>query len=332
MSLFTDQKYLNILSSQLPLFKKKGDHLWNFRCPICGDSRKNKTKTRGYVYRKQNNLFFKCHNCGDGRSVSNLIKFLDTDLHKQYVLEVYKDSQNRFTQPKEKPQYNFRRPTFKKKKQVKLPTIKSLSDDHYAKSYLVKRKIPDKFLSLIYYAEDFSSWVKQYDEEYKGDSDPRILIPFFDKHGNLIAAQGRALNNTKLRYITIKIDKDAQKLYGLDRVNLNKKVYVVEGPIDSMFLDNCVAMAGSDVSDLSSIKDKVIIYDNEPRNREIVKKMEKTIENQTPICIWPSDLKFKDINDIIISGVSKDSIKDIIDSNTYVGPPAILKLNFWRKI
>ena len=124
MSLFTDQKYLNILSSQLTLFKKKGDHLWNFRCPVCGDSQKNKTKSRGYVYRKQNNLFFKCHNCGDGRSISNLIKFLNTDLHKQYVMEVYKDSQNRYTQPKEKPKYEFKRPTFKKRKQVKLHTIK----------------------------------------------------------------------------------------------------------------------------------------------------------------------------------------------------------------
>ena len=188
------------------------------------------------------------------------------------------------------------------------------------------------FLSLIYYAEDFSSWVKQYDEEYKGDSDPRILIPFFDKHGNLIAAQGRAFNNTKLRYITVKVDKDSQKIYGLDRIKLNKRVYIVEGPFDSMFLDNCLAMAGSDVSDLSFIDDKVIVYDNEPRNREIVKKMEKTVQNNIPICIWPSGLNYKDINDIIVSGVSKDKIKDIIDENTFKGPPAIIKLNMWKKI
>tara|TARA_B100001939_G_scaffold171422_1_gene147760 strand:+ start:88 stop:1086 length:999 start_codon:yes stop_codon:yes gene_type:complete len=332
MSLFTDQKYLNILSSQLPLFKKKGDHLWNFRCPVCGDSQKNKTKSRGYVYRKQNNLFFKCHNCGDGRSISNLIKFLNTDLHKQYVMEVYKDSQNRYTQPKEKPKYEFKRPTFKKKKQVKLPTIKSLSNDHYAKKYILGRRLPEKFHSLIYYAENFSEWVKIYDHNYKGDSDPRIVIPFFDKSGNLIAAQGRAFNNTKLRYITIKVEKDSQKIYGLDRVNLNKHVYVVEGPFDSMFLDNCIAMAGSDISDLSYVKDKVIVYDNEPRNIEIVKKMEKTIQNHIPLCIWPSGLNYKDINDIIISGIDKDKLQSIIDENTYTGPVATLKLNMWKKI
>jgi hypothetical protein len=247
-------------------------------------------------------------------------------------MEVYKDSQNRYTQPKEKPKYEFKRPTFKKKKQVKLPTIKSLSNDHYAKKYILSRRLPEKFYSLIYYAENFSEWVKIYDHEYKGDSDPRIVIPFFDKSGNLIAAQGRAFNNTKLRYITIKVDKDAQKIYGLDRVNLGKHVYVVEGPFDSMFLDNCLAMAGSDISDLSFVNDKVIVYDNEPRNIEIIKKMERSVQNHVPICIWPSDLRFKDINDIILSGVKKEKIQSIIDENTFSGPTAILKLNMWKKI
>jgi predicted RNA-binding Zn-ribbon protein involved in translation (DUF1610 family) len=332
MSIFTDVKYLNLLSSHLHLFKKKGEHLWNFRCPVCGDSQKNKIKTRGYVYRKQNSLFYKCHNCGDGRSISNLVKFLNADLHKNYVLEVYKDSENRYTQPKEKPKYEFKKPTFKKKNQIKLPNIESLDNNHYAKSYLLKRKIPEKYYSLIYYAENFSDWVKTYDENYQGLVEPRIVIPFFDKHGNLIAAQGRAFIKTKLRYITIKIDKNSQKVYGLDRVNLNNRVYVVEGPFDSMFLDNCLAMAGSDISDLSFINDKVLVYDNEPRNREIVSKMKNTIKNHIPICIWPADLKYKDINDIILSGVKKEKIQSIINENIFSGPVATLKLNIWKRV
>ena len=159
MSIFTDIKYLNLASSHLQSFKKKGEHLWNFRCPICGDSQKNKAKARGYVYRKQNALFYKCHNCGDGRSVSNLVKFLSVDIHKQYVLEVYKDGENRYTKPKEKPKYEFRRPSFKKKHQIKLPNIRSLPVEHYAKQYVLNRKVPLNFHSLLYYTDDFKQWV-----------------------------------------------------------------------------------------------------------------------------------------------------------------------------
>ena len=281
MSIFTDIKYLNLASSHLQLFKKKGDHLWNFRCPVCGDSQKNRTKARGYVYRKQNALFYKCHNCGDGRSVSNLIKFLSLDIHKQYVLEVYKDGENRYTQPKEKPKYEFKRPSFKKKHQIKLPSIRSLPVEHYAKQYVLNRRVPSVFHSLLYYTDDFKQWVNstvEIETKYElQENDSRLVIPFFDKKGNLIGAQGRALDQSELKYITIKISEDFKKIYGLDRVNINKHVYVVEGPIDSMFLDNCIAMAGSDISDLSFIKDKVIVYDNEPRNKEIVKKLEKQI-------------------------------------------------------
>ena len=336
MSIFTDIKYLNLASSHLQSFKKKGDHLWNFRCPVCGDSQKNRTKARGYVYRKQNALFYKCHNCGDGRSVSNLIKFLSLDIHKQYVLEVYKDGENRYTQPKEKPKYEFKRPSFKKKQQIKLPNIRSLPVEHYAKQYVLNRKVPPTFHSLLYYADDFKQWVNSTVEmgtKYElQENDSRLVIPFFDKKGNLIGAQGRALDQSELKYITIKISEDFKKIYGLDRVNINKHVYVVEGPIDSMFLDNCIAMAGSDISDLSFIKDKVIVYDNEPRNKEIVKKLEKQIIQNNSVCIWPSNLKFKDINDIIIGGMKKEKIKSIIDENTFKGPVATLKLNSWRKI
>ena len=90
MSIATDTKFLNFLSSRLDRFKRVRDNLWNFRCPLCGDSTKNKRKARGYVYQKQTDLFYKCHNCGSGLSIGNLIKEIDSNLHKQYVMERYK--------------------------------------------------------------------------------------------------------------------------------------------------------------------------------------------------------------------------------------------------
>ena len=91
MSSFIDVKYINLLSAKLPKFKRKSDYLFNFRCPHCGDSKKSSTKARGFVYRKKNDMFFKCHNCGMGQSLGNLIKFLDPIMYKEYALERFKD-------------------------------------------------------------------------------------------------------------------------------------------------------------------------------------------------------------------------------------------------
>ena len=82
MSSYIDIKFLNLLSTRLPKFKRKSDNLFNFRCPHCGDSQKSASKARGFVYRKKNDMFFKCHNCGMGQTLGNLIKFLDLKWEK----------------------------------------------------------------------------------------------------------------------------------------------------------------------------------------------------------------------------------------------------------
>ena len=91
MSMYVDIKYLNLISHRLQRFKKKGDYLWNFRCPYCGDSKKSQSKARGFVFRKKNDLFFKCHNCSMGTNLSNLIKTVDSKIHDDYILERYKE-------------------------------------------------------------------------------------------------------------------------------------------------------------------------------------------------------------------------------------------------
>ena len=339
MPSYIDTKYVNLLSSRLVLFKRKHDKLYNFRCPFCGDSQKSKTKARGYFYQKRTDLFFRCHNCGKSTTFSNFLKELDGELYKDYALERYKDRVTGKGQNTSDPEFRVEKPKFHTK--IDLPRISDLDDQHFAKKYLVNRAIPPQYLSYLYYTEDFKSFVRKMTKrEYDlNEREQRIIIPFFDKNKQLITFQGRAFTNTLLRYITIKMDEDSSKIFGLDRLDMEKQFYVVEGPFDSMFLPNCIAMAGSDVNlrsqkEISSALDNhmgTMIFDNEPRNKEIISRMEKTIEFGWNICIWPESIKQKDLNDMVMNGIQESKLTDIINTNTYSNLLAKTHLVIWRK-
>ena len=337
MSIITDTKYLSLLSPRLDRFKKVRDYLWNFRCPQCGDSHKSKSKARGYVYRKKTDLFFKCHNCGVGQSVGNLIKDLDPFLHKQYIMERYRAGETCKRKSKA-PEFKFETPTFKPKEtNIDLPSIESLPKEHYARVYCEGREIPQQFMDKIFYAEDFKNWalsVCQVDYSTLMSGEPRLVIPFFDKDNQLIGAQGRALQESKIRYVTIKVHEDAPKVFGLERWNSDQHTYLVEGPIDSLFLPNCLAMAGADMSDLSILdKDKTtLIFDNEPRNFQIVRSMVKALQDGWKVVIWPNSIACKDINDMVLNGLSPNIIEEIINTNTYSGQRGEWEVKSWKKV
>ena len=337
MSIIIDTKYLSLLSPRLDRFKKVRDYLWNFRCPQCGDSQKSKSKARGYVYRKKTDLFFKCHNCGVGQSVGNLIKDLDPFLHKQYIMERYRAGETGKRKSKA-PEFKFETPKFKPKKTtIDLPSIESLQKEHYARVYCEGREIPQQFMDKIFYTEDFKNWalsVCQVDYSNLMGKEPRLVIPFFDKDNQLIGAQGRALQESKVRYVTIKVHEDAPKVFGLERWNSDQHTYLVEGPIDSLFLPNCLAMAGADMSDLTLIdKDKTtLIFDNEPRNFQIVKSMVRFLKNGWKIVVWPNSITCKDINDMVLTSIRDARLVEIINRNTYSGQRGEWEVKSWKKV
>jgi transcription elongation factor Elf1 len=265
-----DSKYIGLVSSRLQKFKRVKSNLYNFRCPICGDSQHNKNKARGYIYQVKNNTNFKCHNCGSSLSFNNFLKQIDSTLHKQYTLEKFKEGHTGKNFVVEEPKFEFTKPVFRK--QIDLPKA---STNPIASEYLKKRKIdPDKF----YYAHRFKEWTntqKQTFDNISKDS-PRIIIPMYDSSKNLIGFQGRALDSSPNKYITIMLDHEAPKIYGLDNIRTDAPVYVTEGPFDSTFICNAIAMCGAD-ADVSNwgINDPIWIYDNEPRNREIVSRIDK---------------------------------------------------------
>lgn len=338
MSLITDTKYINLLSPRLERFKRVRDYIWNFRCPICGDSHKNKSKARGYIHRRKNDLYYKCHNCSVGLSLGNLIKEVDPTLYNEYVLERYKAGETGKGKSKT-PDFKFEAPVFKPKPvDIGLPSIHDLDTEHYAKVYVKNRLIPERYHKRLFFTEDFREWanrVSSIDYSNLQRQEPRLVIPFFDQNGLLIGAQGRSLGQSKLRYVTIKTHDEAQKLYGLERWKPEDHTYLVEGPIDSLFLPNSIAMAGADGRDIEDLLDKsktTIVLDNEPRNLEIVNRMDRLLADGWSVCIWPEKVIYKDINEMILRDMSVDLILELINKNTHSGLEGLWQLQYWKKI
>ena len=335
MSLYIDKKYISLLAPKLDKFRQKSEYLWNFRCPVCGDSQKNKLKMRGYIYRRKSDLFFTCHNCGTGHSFGNLLKMVDRSLYSQYQMERFKNESAGNTA---KPDFSMlmEKPVFNTQKKINLPNIESLPITHSARHYVKDRFIPKERWSDLYYAEDFDLFVKDIFPEYdkKLYAEPRLVIPFYDEKNILLGFQGRALVNSKVKYITIKLSDDNLKVYGLDRVDKTKKIYVVEGPIDSMFLQNSLAMMDASLYNVISTVgnyDYTFVFDNEPRNKDVCKHMQKAITMGKSVCIWPKHLDMKDINEMILRGYSPAMIQGIIDSNTFSLLKAQLEFGSWSK-
>lgn len=338
-----DRKYIGIVSVRLRNYKQKSENLYNFSCPICGDSKSHKRKARAYFYEKKGKAFMCCHNCGAGMAVDRFIKTIDPSLYSEYVKDrMLANGQERkktdvelFAEKMKKPKFITSSPLMKLKK------VSLLNPAGPTRMYVDGRKIPASMHYKLFYCKKFKAWVNSFipdkfeDEE---NDEPRLIIPFLDEDKELFGFQGRALNpNSELRYITIMLDDDKPKIYGLDTVKLDKTIYVVEGPIDSMFIPNAIASAGSDLtSNLRQLKtDKsnfVIVFDNEPRNKEIVKKIERTIDSGYKVCIWPENIQQKDINDMILAGMTPQKIVDIIDENTYSDLSAKMKFATWKKI
>ena len=331
---FVDQKYIGLVSSRLEKFKQVKTGLYNFRCIYCGDSQKNKNKTRGYIYGYKNDHNYKCHNCGVSKSFTNFLKDIDSSLYDQYVMERYKNGSTGKGSNTPEPKFTFEKPKFKKKA-FDLPSIAELNKEHSARIYLENRKIPQNFLSQLFYCEKFKQWTNEQKETFESTKydEPRIIIPLINK-GEIFGFQGRSLSKKpKVKYITIILDEDQPKIYGLDRIDWNKTVYVVEGPFDSMFIDNSIAMVGADIDKMFFVTNFetnfVMVYDNEKRNKEMVARLEKSIEMKFPVVIWPKDLKEKDINDIVLSG---QDVESMLKLNTYQGLEAKLKFTNWKKV
>ncbi len=344
MSLYIDIKYLHAISHRLENFKKKTKDVYNCRCPICGDSSRNKKKSRGYFYRGKNELYYKCHNCGASQHFGTFLKNFDSNQYGQYVVERYADGGHNKTAHKTvESVLKFEEPKFEKKPEPKLidsimDRLDTLPDDHEVIRYVTDRKIPRDAFSRLYFIPNVKDIV-QLNDKYKDSivtEEPRLAIPFFDGTGKLLVVSLRGIRGESLRYINVKVDEDAPSIFGLDKVDATKEILVVEGPLDSLFLDNAIACAGTSFGKIDQLpipKENItIIFDNQPKNREVGKLMNKYIEQGYKIVIWPDNVPGKDINEMIENGLTSDEIRSIINHNTFKGLAAKARYAMWRKV
>jgi transcription elongation factor Elf1 len=340
-----DQKYIGIVGTRLERFKKKSNTLYNFRCPVCGDSDSHKNKARGYIYQKEGKMMFHCHNCGTTLGLPNFLKMVDVNLYNEYQLEKlqdYKDLNQKKTEDFQSMVEKMRKPVFMSSGPLKgLKKVSQLSPDNPIKKLVVDRKIPNPYHAKLFACPNFFSFVNnlipdKFPSETLARDETRLLIPFLDTNKTVHAFQGRSLrSDSKTKYITIVLNDSVPKLFGLDALNPDRTTYVVEGPIDSMFVNNSIATAGGDL--ISAVKDLkkenlVIVYDNEPRSKETKKKLDKAIYHGYNVVIWPENLEHKDINDMVIAGMSSDFIEHIMKQNTYKDLSAKLALQKWSKV
>lgn len=341
--LHIDTKYIRLISSRLRNFKQKSEGLYNFSCPFCGDSKKNLTKARGYAFSKGNDYFYRCHNCGVSTNVANLVKQVDPTLHKEYVLENYSSGRTNNADTANSV-LQITAPKFGKVKKQKVfehaEWCDKLPAGHFCLDYLERRQVPkDKYSLLLFtsrYKQFLDALVPNHGKEIADDA--RLVIPFYDGDNDLIAVSGRALEtgDKTLRYVTVRTNDSQMKLvYGRDRINSSEKVLLVEGPIDSLFLNNCLASGDANLvltAKELKLDDIVLVFDNEPRNKEVVKMIFNAVKANHSVVIWPNTVQGKDINEMIMGGVSKEEIESIISSNTFRGIEAQMKFNMWKKV
>ena len=336
---FVEIQYAQQLAGRLDRYKitNRSPMKINFRCPICGDSKKSKSKARGWLLEKDNSLFYYCHNCGASHSFSNFLRVVDPLAYNDYVAEKFIGKANNTisTETSTLEQTKFEQPNFSHRDVLKnLKKISQLDYNHPVKKYIDKRSIPSKHHYRLYFAPRFKEWINgiipNKFENVKKD-EPRLVIPFLDKDRKCFGVSARGFDPEGLRYITIMFD-DVPKIFGLDKVNFNEKYYVVEGALDSMFLSNAVAMAGADgnTNALKMVDNAVFVFDAEPRNREIHKRMERIIDAGHSIVIWPNDVPGKDINEMVLDG-SISCVESLMRTITYKGLEAKLKFQQWKR-
>jgi len=339
VSLFTDLKYLKLISTRLPMFKQKSERLYNCRCILCGDSSKKKNKTRGYFYVAKNDLFYKCHNCSASMHFGSFLKQLDGMQYSQYVMERYNEGLP-MNKPHQKIEDKFRmaEPVFEKSEETLLDKLldrlDTLPEDNEAVQFCLKRKIPKEKFNQLYFIKNMKDIV-QLSDKYKDKittEEPRLVIPFYNDIGQLSGVTCRALRGESLRYVLIKIKEDESLIFGLNEVDKTKPIHVVEGPLDSLFLPNAIAVGGTSFGKMETTglpKDKLImIVDNQPRNKDVAKVLDKIIDRQYNVVIWPQTIFEKDINEMVLEG--RDPVK-IINKNIFSGLTAKMKFTEWKR-
>lgn len=337
-NLFIQKSYADELASRISTFTKKRDtpYLANFRCEVCGDSQKRKQVKRGFIFTSdKGDLMYYCQNCNYNVPFTLFLEQYHSDLYRQYLFEILGTKQTSRSTAIDLATRQVYEPSYRG-----LTPIQELQPNHPCIQYLKSRKLPADRCKRLFYTDKFCSYVNNIIPDKfdmtRVKEHGRLVFPLLTKEGEMFGVIGRTIDpKNTLRYLTLKFNENYPKIFGLESVNFEKHIYVLEGPIDSFFINNSVALAGTDADISLIIRNKnmyTVILDNQPRNSQVVKKYRKYIDDGNNIVIWPNGLPGKDINDLILAGFSPDKIKNIISEHTFSGVLATVRFNDWRKV
>lgn len=351
MSLWLDEKYLRLVSPSLDHFVQKHPHVFNFRCPLCGDSERNSRKSRGYCFSKSTTLIYKCHNCSVAMPFSALLRRVSRRLYDEYMLEKLKDG------PQPKSDEDVFSDTFANVTDgsatmaptTASPYIIALSEPSLRQpgaslypvyDYVRNRRVPDSEMGRLWatiHAYTYLSTLVGEDKAAKvKDGEPYLILPLTMTQGMFwYGAQFRLL--TRKEYITYKwSEQEPLKVFGLDKWIPAETTYVVEGPLDALFVPNALAACSSDLMGVVHVMEerqvmdprdpRVFVWDNEPRNKEVTRLMRQAISMRESVVIWPREYP-KDINDMALQGIDPVAA---IQKHTYQGLRAELEYQRWK--
>jgi hypothetical protein len=337
-----DIEWLMTISHDLERFSSASvsNQTYMARCPICGDSQKSKRKTRLYIYTKKGTLNFDCKNCGAHGSFWTFMKEVFPHQFEQYKkdqmlkrLQTSSSPVRRTSTTSAPPKPKKRESAAETKSLEGCTALSLLKDSHPAIKYLKGRHFEKDQIDRLYYSDNFKVTAEALSEDPlspRFPDEPRIVIPFFSTEGDIEMVQGRSLDpESSLRYISIKRDEDVDKIFGKEYVDRSRTVYCVEGPLDALFVDNCVATCDSSLHRSTA---DVLIWDNQPRSKEICDLIEQAIDNRRSVVIWPDSPDAKlDINDMIKLGITREELMKVIKQRTFSGLRAKLEFNRWKK-
>lgn len=342
--LHVDLQWLNKVSYSLDKFNKVKSDVFNSRCPICGDSPTDPKKKRFYIYVKKRLLRVYCHKCGYSHSFYRFMKDQFPSMFNEYqretLFDVFKKRSNATedlvnTLGQVKPETVAELDTgvsIARLKQMAI-CLTDLDVKHPARKAMTDRGMTPRELSRLYYTDDFKEIATAINKEssLKLKEEPRIVIPFISPEGVVEMVQGRSLDKeSSLRYISIKANDEVDKIYGRYELDETEIVTCVEGPLDSLFVDNAIATCDAK---LTRVEADRYCWDCQPRQKEIIRFMEEAIETGKSVVIWPFVPNKKlDINDMIMMGMTRSQIMSVINKSTYSGLMAKAKFTQWKKL
>jgi hypothetical protein len=333
-----DRKFIGLVSGRLKNITYKGSSsvLASFT-----HSCERANKRRGHFLSYKGTTFFRCFNCGSSLSLSQFLKDTDQTLYREYCLENFREGVWESREPEHSILDDSTEPEkIAPERSDYFDTLipySSLRDNHPALSYVTSRGIPRERYLEFFLAPNFFKWASNFDPVFSRfeKSVPRLVIPYYGSlNSNLLGFSCRAFGKELPKYIHLRVDKTNEFIYGLSRLDMSKPILVTEGPLDSTFLSNCIAMGGASFKSefISSHKENVIIIpDNDfRRNLHVFNQLRAAVDAGNKICLLPSHWP-KDINDCIKKGISSDSIHNYISENTKFGLAAKLELALEKK-